>query len=58
MEYSHELIMPNDDIPLSCSFLRGRTGIMSGKSTGIGQWSCLRFLRADWISTSMTCAVL
>lgn len=37
MEYSHEIIVPNDDLPLKCSYLREVEEDISARNTGTDQ---------------------
>lgn len=53
MEFSHELVLPNEDLPFRMFYLKEKTEIMSGKSTGTGRSRCLLYWKESWIFISM-----
>ena len=53
MEFSHELVLPNEDLSFRMFLFEGKDEIMSGKSTGTGRSRCLLYWKESWIFISM-----
>ncbi len=58
MDFSHELIMPNDDIPFKMFVFEGRNGSYSVISTGTVLWRFLPCLREVLVFLSITESIL
>lgn len=49
MQYNHELIVPNEDLPFKMFILKEKKEITSGKRTGIVLWRFLRSVMGNFV---------
>lgn len=48
MEYSHEIIVPNDDLPFKMFIFEGSRGGYIRQKHGTDQWKYLQYLMGRW----------
>lgn len=58
MQYNHELIVPNEDLPFKMFILKEKKEITSGKRTGIVLWRFLRSVMGNFVFISKRSRIL